>query len=226
MNPRLLDIHLSEVHDSYFAAMSRKKQSFVCLIDGCADLFWSTDNRDDHLILVHKFPVGFNSHFSENLTVKKERSQKKQQKHVQMCKFLNTQEGCRYGDKCSFSHQLPIKTANHKIKQKKQNKTKVSDQSQNSTDALMNTENDYNINADFSAGNSNVHPVDCSMESNLSQSNKDIDKKSLKKSQNNLKAKNIECDQLSSLMATFSGISIKSSEPISNRRSKISLSKY
>ena len=34
-NERILNIHLEEVHSSYFAIASLKKPSYICLVDGC-----------------------------------------------------------------------------------------------------------------------------------------------------------------------------------------------
>jgi hypothetical protein len=53
---RLLDIHLDEAHSSYFNALSLRKPSYVCLVDGCHVVSLSDQHRYDHLVNDHMFP--------------------------------------------------------------------------------------------------------------------------------------------------------------------------
>lgn len=55
----LLDVHLSEKHDSFFAVQSKTKAMFVCYILECQDVFMNPEERKDHCILKHKFPHNF-----------------------------------------------------------------------------------------------------------------------------------------------------------------------
>jgi len=56
----ILDLHLSEVHDSYFAAQAaRKLPVFCCLVESCEKKFGSLEQRKQHLIDYHKFPKGY-----------------------------------------------------------------------------------------------------------------------------------------------------------------------
>lgn len=48
-NLRLLDIHQEETHSSYFSAQSRRNPCYVCLVEGCSDVFWTAELRDWHL---------------------------------------------------------------------------------------------------------------------------------------------------------------------------------
>ena len=41
----LLNLHLSEAHDSFFAVMSERKASFQCLLEKCSKLFWTPEER-------------------------------------------------------------------------------------------------------------------------------------------------------------------------------------
>lgn len=56
---RLLSIHLSEYHDSYFRLQAQKRPSYVCLVDGCTFLAWSSNDRREHLIHEHKYPPSY-----------------------------------------------------------------------------------------------------------------------------------------------------------------------
>ena len=55
----LLDLHLSETHDSYFQLLSAKKPSFQCFLETCLDRFWSPKDRREHCIQIHSFPKNF-----------------------------------------------------------------------------------------------------------------------------------------------------------------------
>ncbi|XP_050091946.1 protein lethal(2)k10201 [Anopheles aquasalis] len=60
-NAHLLDLHLSETHDSYFAALVQagKGPMYACFLEECK--YRSTDvvERRDHCIREHKFPHNF-----------------------------------------------------------------------------------------------------------------------------------------------------------------------
>ena len=56
---RLLDLHLSELHDSFFKAMAERRPMYVCLVEGCPDVFESSKKRHAHLVGVHRYPKSF-----------------------------------------------------------------------------------------------------------------------------------------------------------------------
>lgn len=56
---RLLDLHLSEVHDSFFKAMAERRAMYVCLVEGCLQVFSSSGKRHGHLVQVHRYPESF-----------------------------------------------------------------------------------------------------------------------------------------------------------------------
>ncbi|KAJ3335222.1 hypothetical protein HDU91_002279, partial [Kappamyces sp. JEL0680] len=58
----LLDLHLCEIHDSFFAVMAQKKKSYRCYVDDCAVLSTNPKERIGHLTRVHGFPPTF--HFN------------------------------------------------------------------------------------------------------------------------------------------------------------------
>jgi len=55
----LLSIHISEKHDSYFNLLSKKRPSFVCLVEGCNILSKNCKERTEHLIRDHQYPASF-----------------------------------------------------------------------------------------------------------------------------------------------------------------------
>ncbi|XP_062563146.1 protein lethal(2)k10201 [Armigeres subalbatus] len=60
-NAHLLDLHLSEMHDSYFAAQvqSGKRPMFSCFLEECKHKSQTPEERRDHCIKQHKFPHNF-----------------------------------------------------------------------------------------------------------------------------------------------------------------------
>ena len=61
-NSRLLDIHVTEKHDSYFEVLSKREPSYVCLVEGCDFKFSDDWERRRHLQQVHKYPKSYNFH--------------------------------------------------------------------------------------------------------------------------------------------------------------------
>ncbi|KAL9648429.1 hypothetical protein ABK040_014049 [Willaertia magna] len=59
---RLLSIHISELHDSFFKIMSKKQPMYECLISNCNCKFNSTKERDLHMTHCHHYPVNFSFH--------------------------------------------------------------------------------------------------------------------------------------------------------------------
>ncbi|XP_043723457.1 zinc finger protein 511 [Telopea speciosissima] len=57
---RLLSIHVSEAHDSFFQAkVARGIPSYECLVEGCGVKLKSYKSRQQHLVDKHKFPASF-----------------------------------------------------------------------------------------------------------------------------------------------------------------------
>ena len=62
-NDHLLDLHISEAHDSYFAtALQRGKASFACLVAACDSSFECEKTRHQHLVEAHLYPRWFRFH--------------------------------------------------------------------------------------------------------------------------------------------------------------------
>lgn len=55
----LLDLHLSETHDSFFAVQSKTKPMCACYVQECQIMFMNPAKRRDHCIVIHKFPPNF-----------------------------------------------------------------------------------------------------------------------------------------------------------------------
>ncbi|CAK9149903.1 unnamed protein product [Ilex paraguariensis] len=78
---RLLSIHVSEAHDSFFQAkVARGFAMYECLVEGCGMKFKSYKSRQQHLLDRHKFPASF-EFFKKVLPSKKQR-QKNQRKQA------------------------------------------------------------------------------------------------------------------------------------------------
>ncbi|XP_059619684.1 protein lethal(2)k10201 [Phlebotomus argentipes] len=55
----LLDLHVSENHDSFFLVSTKKRPMYCCYIEECGEKHWTSEERRDHCISVHKFPHNF-----------------------------------------------------------------------------------------------------------------------------------------------------------------------
>lgn len=62
LSDRLLSIHISEIHDSFFSVMAARRPSYVCLVAGCPTISISNDERRSHLREVHMFPLTYDFH--------------------------------------------------------------------------------------------------------------------------------------------------------------------
>lgn len=68
-NDHLLDLHISESHDSYFAsALERKRAKYSCLIATCSSSFECERARNQHLKDIHLYPRWFRFHPRGNAT--------------------------------------------------------------------------------------------------------------------------------------------------------------
>uniref|UniRef100_A0A7S1TVB8 C2H2-type domain-containing protein n=1 Tax=Phaeomonas parva TaxID=124430 RepID=A0A7S1TVB8_9STRA len=61
--PALLEQHVLERHDAYFAArVARGEKLFACVAPGCGRSFKSAHGRDSHMATVHRYPHDFAFH--------------------------------------------------------------------------------------------------------------------------------------------------------------------
>ncbi|KAI5060974.1 hypothetical protein GOP47_0023479 [Adiantum capillus-veneris] len=68
---RLLDLHISETHDSFFRAKAaRGHPMFRCLVEGCEAKFLNDASRHQHLVDKHKFPKSYEFHKKRHLSQK------------------------------------------------------------------------------------------------------------------------------------------------------------
>lgn len=79
---RLLSIHVSEVHDSFFQAkVARGYDMYECLVESCGLKFKSYNRRQQHLVDKHKFPTSF-EFFKKARPSKKHRLKSQRKKAV------------------------------------------------------------------------------------------------------------------------------------------------
>ncbi|CAO1423422.1 unnamed protein product [Diamesa hyperborea] len=55
----LLDLHISETHDSFFALLKLKKPMYYCFSEGCKHISLTPKERKDHCLKEHLFPSNF-----------------------------------------------------------------------------------------------------------------------------------------------------------------------
>jgi hypothetical protein len=133
---KLLDLHLQEAHDSFFAAaVERGRAKFACLV--CDEEFDSIQNRKNHLGVIHRYPKWFrfvpkahndvldkkkhkwiiNRSRSNKLgkidkepdSDKQMRRRRQNQKRSKIpCKFYSSAGGCWRGEKCIFLHTTSV----------------------------------------------------------------------------------------------------------------------
>ncbi|KDP46271.1 hypothetical protein JCGZ_10111 [Jatropha curcas] len=80
---RLLNIHVSEAHDSFFQAkVARGYAMYECLVEGCGLKFKNYKSRQQHLVDKHKFPSTF-EFFKKTHPSKKARQKHQRKQAVQ-----------------------------------------------------------------------------------------------------------------------------------------------
>ncbi|KAG7033369.1 Zinc finger protein [Cucurbita argyrosperma subsp. argyrosperma] len=78
---RLLSLHVSEAHDSFFQAkVARGYDMYECLVEGCGLKFKSYKSRQQHLVDKHKFSASFE--FCKKAPPSKKQRQKLYRKQV------------------------------------------------------------------------------------------------------------------------------------------------
>lgn len=55
-NPRLLEIHVQETHDTFFKLLSEKQPMYQCYVSHCKMKFNNPIERKEHCINIHKYP--------------------------------------------------------------------------------------------------------------------------------------------------------------------------
>ena len=120
---RLLDMHISELHDSYFAVLAKKRPSYQCVVEGCPELFWNNKERRKHLLSVHNFPWTYDFHESAKYRRMRKHKLKRDQRRTESGVDMNEDEG---EDEQEEDMDLaPI--VSKKGKNKKENKKKEKD---------------------------------------------------------------------------------------------------
>ncbi|KAH8291394.1 hypothetical protein KR054_011215 [Drosophila jambulina] len=80
----LLDLHITETHDFYFAASVDRgdKPMYACFLEECSIKFHTPRQRKDHCITVHKFPANYR--FDQGKDKGKEKQRQAKSKHNSM----------------------------------------------------------------------------------------------------------------------------------------------
>ncbi|XP_053617209.1 protein lethal(2)k10201 [Plodia interpunctella] len=81
-SPHLLDLHIQESHDSFFAVMAEKKPSYCCYIEDCKEKFMNAETRLTHCVEIHKLPKDFR--FEQKPKNKKPKKHKKKQDSMEI----------------------------------------------------------------------------------------------------------------------------------------------
>ncbi|GFG36902.1 hypothetical protein Cfor_12452 [Coptotermes formosanus] len=58
-SPHLLDLHVSESHDSFFLAQAQRQPMYRCYVEECKSVFATGQERRAHCIQDHQFPHDF-----------------------------------------------------------------------------------------------------------------------------------------------------------------------
>ncbi|XP_065367720.1 protein lethal(2)k10201 [Calliphora vicina] len=82
----LLDLHISEHHDSYFKArVERGERLFKCYLEECKEVFGNALERKEHCIKQHKFPSNFRfDQIIKNGQNKKDKASNNNSEHIPM----------------------------------------------------------------------------------------------------------------------------------------------
>ncbi|KAF4523594.1 hypothetical protein B566_EDAN014568 [Ephemera danica] len=72
----LLDLHLCEAHDAFFALQAERKPSFGCYVEDCGVKTWNAKERMQHCIEEHNFPKDFR--YNESQSKKKGKNSSKE----------------------------------------------------------------------------------------------------------------------------------------------------
>lgn len=101
----LLDLHLEETHDSYFALLCKKKPSFRCFLEECSERFMTAAERQEHSIKQHKLPHSFKFVTKQ----KKEPVEKmdEDQPGPSVVKGKKTTSGIKHIKPITFGHNVP-----------------------------------------------------------------------------------------------------------------------
>lgn len=121
---RLLNLHVSETHDSFFRAkVALNYPMYECLMEGCSARFLSDSNRHQHLVDKHHFPRSFRFHVKKHASQKQRQRQKahqpsnsgstpKQSKKNQRAKAASESAPDVHTDRKDYESTTPSETQN------------------------------------------------------------------------------------------------------------------
>lgn len=201
-----LSIHLSEIHDSYFRVMSKKKDSFVCIVESCPVMSSSDATRLTHLIQDHKFPSSYDFHNPSN---SKQHLHKKGKKPTKKSQQEKENKPNRDGK------TQPTNQPNRSTRRREKKLADEAQQQQQEAQAngvvLMAVDEDDGVIEE--EGIEAIEAVECESESdddandaNDANDTADVTMKELE--QQNMDSKAADIDDLSSLMQSAAVISV------------------
>jgi len=104
----LLDLHISEMHDTFFAArVERGDLMFRCLVDICEHVFKTSEERKKHVMKIHHYPYNF-PYFPDKRKPKKEKPKGPKEKREDKMELDNETEGAEGGASNALDHKLSI----------------------------------------------------------------------------------------------------------------------
>ncbi|RVE45556.1 hypothetical protein evm_009821 [Chilo suppressalis] len=80
-SPHLLDLHIQETHDSFFAVMAERKPSYCCYIEECKEKFTNAEDRMEHCVKIHKIPKDFRFEQKQKQKTRRNPKENKRKEH-------------------------------------------------------------------------------------------------------------------------------------------------
>ncbi|XP_033155385.1 protein lethal(2)k10201 [Drosophila mauritiana] len=102
----LLDLHITEQHDCYFAASVERgdKPMFSCFLEECTVKFHTARQRKDHCIIAHKLPANYRFDHSKNRGKQKHQAKGKANS-MEVDEVTEETKSLPYVKAFSFGHQ-------------------------------------------------------------------------------------------------------------------------
>ncbi|XP_049699166.2 protein lethal(2)k10201 isoform X1 [Helicoverpa armigera] len=89
-SPHLLDLHIQENHDSFFAVLAEKRPSYSCYIEECKHKFMNANDRLQHCVEEHNLPKEFRFETKPKKSKKKTKTKQKTDENA-MCMELDNE---------------------------------------------------------------------------------------------------------------------------------------
>jgi hypothetical protein len=98
----LLDLHVSEMHDSFFAAQAARRMSvYPCLVEACGRTFCTVEERRQHLVDLHRFPKQYSF---DRLHLRRKKGQIRPLRQYQKSNLRRAERGEPYVEESTAAH--------------------------------------------------------------------------------------------------------------------------